>query len=193
MAAIDAQESRAAGATGADVRKHSLQLRVLGPLEALSDGVAVTLGGRKERTALALLVAHVGTVVATDDLIDGIWGDEPTAAARSTLHTYISNLRSRVGDVIVRDGGGYRLEIEPDAVDAFVFERAVSNARELAPTDQAQAAQTLRQALALLRGRPYAHVAGSPPPDVEARRLEDLRPQTGEARDGPGPPPRGPP
>src|SRR5215218_525318 len=84
MAAIDAQDSRAAGAAGADVRKHSLQLRVLGPLEALSDGVALTLGGRKERTALALLAAHVGTVVATDDLIDGIWGDEPTTAARST-------------------------------------------------------------------------------------------------------------
>jgi DNA-binding winged helix-turn-helix (wHTH) protein len=146
MAAIDAQGSRAAGAAGADVRKHSLQLQVLGPLEALLDGVALTLGGCKERTALALLAAHVGTVVATDDLIDGIWGDEPTTAARSTLHTYISNLRSRVGDVIVHDGGGYRLEIEPDDLDAFVFEHAVSNARELATTDQAQAAQTLRQA-----------------------------------------------
>src|ERR687888_668720 len=182
MAAIDAQDSQAAGAAGADVRKHSLQLRVLGPLEAVSDGVALTLGGRKERTALALLAAHVGTVVATDDLIDGIWGDEPTTAARSTLHTYISNLRSRIGDVIVRDGGGYRLEIEPDDLDAFVFEHAVSNARELAATDHAQAAQTLRQALALWRGRPYADVAGSPPLDVEARRLEELRLEAVEAR-----------
>src|SRR5919199_4358729 len=192
MAAIDAQESRAAGATGADVRKHSLQLRVLGPLEALSDGVALTLGGRKERTALALLGAHVGTVVATDDLIDGIWGDEPTTAARSTLHTYISNLRNRIGDVIVREGGGYRLEIEPDDVDAFVFEHAVSNAREVAATDQAQAAQTLRQGLALWRGRPYADVAGSPPLDVEARRLEELRLETGQARIEGGPPRRRP-
>src|ERR671936_3211353 len=114
MAATDAQKSRAARAAGADLRERVLQLRVLVPLEALSDGVALRLGGRKERTALALLGAHVGTVVATDDLIDGIWGDEPTPAARSTLHTYISNLRGRVGDVIVRDGGGYRLEIEPD-------------------------------------------------------------------------------
>ncbi len=182
MAATDVQEGRAERAVGADLREHRLQLRVLGPLEALSDGVALTLGGRKERTALALLAADVGKVVATDDLIDGIWGDEPTAAARSTLHTYISNLRSRVGDVIVRDGGGYRLEIEPDQVDAFVFEHAVSNARELAEADQAQAAQTLRQALALWRGRPYADVAGSPPLDVEARRLEELRLEAVEAR-----------
>src|ERR671936_750284 len=182
MAATDAQKSRATGAAGGDLRQRALQLRVLVPLEALSDGVALTLGGRKERTALALLAADVGKVVATDDLIDGIWGDEPTTAARSTLHTYISNLRSRVGDVIVRDGGGYRLEIEPDDVDAFVFEHAVWNARELGATDQAQAAQTLREALALWRGRPYADVAGSPPLDVEARRLEELRLEAVEAR-----------
>src|ERR671936_3123555 len=182
MAATDARKSREARAAGADFRERPLQLRVLGPLEALSNGVALTLGGRKERTALALLAAHVATVVPTDDLIDGIWGDEPTTAARSTLHTYISNLRGRVGDVIVRDGGGYRLDIEPDDVDAFVFEHAVSNSRELAATDQAQAAQTLRQALALWRGRPYADVACSPPLDAQARRLEELRLEAVEAR-----------
>src|SRR5919201_4578069 len=170
MAATDARKSREARAAGADFRERPLQLRVLGPLEALSNGVALTLGGRKERTALALLAAHLATVVPTDDLIDGIWGDEPTTAARSTLHTYISNLRSRVGDVIVHDGGGYRLEIEPHDIDAFVFEHAVSNARELAAMDQAHAAQTLRDALALWRGRPYADVADSPPLEVEARR-----------------------
>jgi WD40 repeat protein/serine/threonine protein kinase/DNA-binding SARP family transcriptional activator len=179
MAATEVQGDRA---VSSDLRERRLQLRVLGPMEALADGVPLTLGGRKERTALALLVADAGNVVATDDLIDGVWGDEPTAAARSTLHTYISNLRGRVGDVIVRDGGGYRLETEPDQVDAFVFEHAVSNARELAETDQAQAAQTLRQALALWRGRPYADVAGSPPLDVEARRLEELRLEAVEAR-----------
>ncbi len=182
MAASDVQDGRAGSVDGADLRERRLQLRVLGPIEALSEGVALTLGGRKERTALALLAADAGKVVATDDLIDGVWGDEPTAAARSTLHTYISNLRSRVGDVIVRDGGGYRLEIEREQVDAFVFEHAVSNARELAETDQAQAAQTLRQALALWRGHPYADVVGSPPLDVEARRLEELRLEAVEAR-----------
>ena len=97
-------------------------------------------------------------MVATDELIDGVWGDEPTTAARSTLHTYISNLRQGLGDVLVRDGGGYRLDVEPGQVDAFVFEHEVSQARELAETDQAQAAQMLRQALALWRGHAYADV-----------------------------------
>ena len=167
---------------GADLRERRLELRVLGPIEALSGDVALALGGRKQRTALALLAADAGKVVATDDLIDGVWGDEPTAAARSTLHTYISNLRSRLGDVIVRDGGGYRLQVGLEQVDALVFERAVEEARELAETDNAQAAQTLRQALALWRGHAYADVAGSPQLDVEARRLEELRLKAVEAR-----------
>src|SRR5262245_58034797 len=126
MAVTDAQARRAGGADRADLRERRLELRVLGPTEALADGVPLALGGPKERTALALLAARAGRVVATDDLIDGIWGDQPTTAARSTLHTYISNLRSRLGDVIVRDGGGYRLELEPAQVDVFVFEQAVS-------------------------------------------------------------------
>src|SRR5438034_10515630 len=45
-------------------------------------------------------------------------GDEPTAAARSTLQTYVSNLRAAIGDVIVRDDGGYRLAADPAQVDA---------------------------------------------------------------------------
>jgi WD40 repeat protein/DNA-binding SARP family transcriptional activator len=182
MAATDVQKGRPARVAGADLRERRLELRVLGPIEALSADVALALGGRKQRTALALLAADAGTVVATDDLIDGVWGDEPTAAARSTLHTYISNLRSQLGDVIVRDGGGYRLQVEPEQVDAFVFEQAVSQARELSETDQAQAAQTLRQALALWRGHPYTDVAGSSSLDVEARRLEELRLEAVELR-----------
>src|SRR5262245_24428941 len=175
MAATDVQEVRPGRPDRADPHERRLELRVLGPMEVLADGVPVTLGGPKERTALALLAADAGSVVATDDLIDGIWGDEPTAAARSTLHTYISSLRSRLGDVIVRDGGGYRLQDVPEQVDAFVFEQAIAHAREVAETDQAQAAQTLRQALALWRGHPFADVAGSLPLEVEARRLEEVR------------------
>jgi len=78
MPATEVQEGLAGKPDGADSRERPLQLRVLGPLEALADGVPLTLGGRKERTALALLVVAAGKVVATDDLIDGVWGEEPT-------------------------------------------------------------------------------------------------------------------
>jgi len=79
-----------------------VEIHVLGPLEVRSNGVEVRLGGRKQRTVLALLAAEVGKRISVDALIDGVWGDEPTAAARSTLQTYVSNLRAAIGDVIVR-------------------------------------------------------------------------------------------
>ena len=55
-----------------------LELRVLGPLEARVDGSAVRLGGRKQRTVLALLAVEIGKRVSVDALIDGVWGEEPT-------------------------------------------------------------------------------------------------------------------
>jgi WD40 repeat protein/DNA-binding SARP family transcriptional activator len=159
-----------------------VNVRVLGPVEVLSDGVVVRLGGPKQRTVLALLAAEVGTPVSIEALIDGVWGDEPTPGARSTLQTYVSNLRSAIGDVIVRDDGGYRLVAEPESVDAVEFERAVHEASGLVGAAPAEAAQELRAALAQWRGHPYANVPDSFPLELEARRLEELRLRAVELR-----------
>src|SRR5262245_32705556 len=96
--------------------RSDVNIRVLGPLEVLSDDGDVRLGGPKQRTVLALLVAQVGKSVSVDALIDGVWGAEPTAGARSTLQSYVSNLRTAIGDVIVRDNAGYRLTTNPTDV-----------------------------------------------------------------------------
>jgi WD40 repeat protein/DNA-binding SARP family transcriptional activator len=159
-----------------------VEIRVLGPLEVHSNGVSVRLGGRKQRTVLALLAADVGKRVSVDALIDGVWGEEPTTAARSTLQTYVSNLRTAIGDVIVRDDGGYRLAADPAQVDAIDFEQAVARAAELVETNPAEASQQLRAALALWRGHAYADLPGSFPLEVEARRLEELRLRAVETR-----------
>jgi WD40 repeat protein/DNA-binding SARP family transcriptional activator len=159
-----------------------MDVRILGPVEVLSDGVVVRLGGPKQRTVLALLAAEVGTPVSVETLIDGVWGDEPTAGARSTLQTYVSNLRSALGDVIVRDDGGYRLVADPERVDAVEFVRAVDEASRLVEAAPAEAAQRLRAALALWRGHPFADVPGPFPLELEARRLEELRLRAVELR-----------
>ena len=159
-----------------------MNVRVLGPLEILSDGVDVRLGGPKQRTVLALLAAEVGRPVSVETLIDGVWGDEPTAGARSTLQTYVSNLRVAIGDVIVREDGGYRLVSEPENVDAVEFERAVEQASGLVETAPAEAAQQLGAALALWRGHPYADLPGAFALELEARRLEELRLRAVELR-----------
>ncbi|MFL5918459.1 MAG: protein kinase domain-containing protein [Gaiellaceae bacterium] len=159
-----------------------MEIRVLGPLEVASAGTDVQLGGRKQRTVLALLAAEVGKPVTVDALIDGVWGEEPTPGARSTLQTYVSNLRAAIGDIIVRDDGGYRLATDPGHVDAVRFEDDVTRAADLVETDPAEASQRLRAALALWRGNPYADVAGSFPLEIEARRLEELRLRAIETR-----------
>ncbi|MGZ4356049.1 MAG: nSTAND1 domain-containing NTPase, partial [Gaiellaceae bacterium] len=159
-----------------------MEIRVLGPLEVASDGAGIPLGGRKQHTVLALLAAKVGKPVTVEALIDGVWGEEPTPGARSTLQTYVSNLRAAIGDIIVRDDGGYRLAIDPGHVDAVRFEDDVTRAADLVETDPAEASQRLRAALALWRGNPYANVAGSFPLEIEARRLEELRLRAVEAR-----------
>src|SRR5262245_31476648 len=163
-------------------RELDVEIRVLGPLDVRSDGVSVRLGGRKQRTVLALLAADLGKRVSVDALIDGVWGEEPTTAARSTLQTYVSNLRAVIGDVIVRDDGGYRLVADPAQVDTIEFEQAVACAAELVETDPAEASQRLRAALALWRGHPYADLPGSFALEVEARRLEELRLRAVETR-----------
>jgi WD40 repeat protein/DNA-binding SARP family transcriptional activator len=159
-----------------------VEIRVLGSLEVRSDGVGVRLGGRKQRTVLGLLSAEVGKRVSVDALVDGVWGDEPTTAARSTLQTYVSNLRVAIGDVIVRDDGGYRLATDPTHVDAVMFEQAVALAADLVETNPVEASQRLRAALALWRGHPYADLPGSFALEVEARRLEELRLRAVEMR-----------
>jgi DNA-binding SARP family transcriptional activator len=159
-----------------------VEIRVLGPLAVASDGGDILLGGRKQRTVLALLTAEVGKPVTVDALIDGVWGEDPTPGARSTLQTYVSNLRTAIGDIIVREDGAYRLATDPRHVDAVQFEQAVARAADLVETDPAEASQRLRSALALWRGNPYANVAGSFPLEIEARRLEELRLRAVEAR-----------
>ena len=58
-----------------------MEFRVLGVIEALEDGLPVSLGGPKQRSVLAMLVLDANRVVSTDHLVDGLWGDDPPLRA----------------------------------------------------------------------------------------------------------------
>jgi len=147
-------------------------IRVLGPIDVVADGQPVVLGGQKQRTVLALLVASAGTAVSSDSLIQGVWGDDAPSGVRRSLSTYLSNLRSELGDVILRQGTGYVLDIDRAAVDAYAFEDMVAAASDLNPEE---ASEMLRDGLAMWRGYPYADVDAYMALDAEASRLNDLR------------------
>ncbi|MEV6494224.1 BTAD domain-containing putative transcriptional regulator, partial [Actinoplanes sp. NPDC051633] len=100
-----------------------MEIAVLGQLE-LRDraGEAVPVAGARLRTLLILLALDVGRTVSADRLIDGIWGDEPPAAAANALQALISRLR-RAGLTIEAAPTGYRLVLDTESVDAHRFVR----------------------------------------------------------------------
>jgi DNA-binding SARP family transcriptional activator len=158
-----------------------LNLRVLGELTAARDGATVDLGGRRQRAVLAALVIHRGQVVAADRLADLVWGERAPANPAGALQAYVSHLRRRLqpeagarrrSDVIARAGNGYLLRLEPDAVDAWSFERAVDSTPGLTPADSAR---VLDDALQLWRGPAYAEYLGEPWVEAEVARLGELR------------------
>ena len=116
-----------------------------------------------------------------DRLIDALWGEATPPSATSALQAYVSHLRKRMEpdrgprdrqSVIARQGPGYALRIDDDAVDAWRFERLL---RQAGGSDSAMAVQLLEEALQLWRGPAYADHAGEPWADAEVSRLAGLR------------------
>jgi DNA-binding SARP family transcriptional activator len=104
-----------------------LEFRILGPLQVLRAGREVSLGGRKQRAVLALLLLEAGRVVQTDRLIEDLWQGRPPPSAEVTLRSYISRLRVlRHPDVgVIARGGGYVLESDAFDLDAGRFQELV--------------------------------------------------------------------
>jgi predicted ATPase/DNA-binding SARP family transcriptional activator len=151
---------------------------LLGPLSATSDGEAIAVPGQKPRALLAALLLQPNQIVSRDRLIDALWGEDPPDTARNTIQVYVSQLRKLLPDGMLETATapGYRLVIEPDAVDLFEFVRLSEEGRTaLGLGDAARAAETLRAALALWRGPPLADLAWEPFAHAEIARLEELR------------------
>jgi DNA-binding SARP family transcriptional activator len=157
-----------------------LDLRVLGPLEAEGDRGPIALGGQKQRALLGLLVLNAGRVVATDRLLDELWGEHPPRTAATSLQNMVSTLRKALGaERLETKAPGYRLCVEQEETDVGRFERLVTDARSLSG---AARSQTLSTALELWRGPPLADFAFEAFAQGEIRRLEERRLVTLEER-----------
>jgi len=78
-----------------------MDFRVLGPLEVRSNGGVIPVGGPKQRSILALLIANAGQPVSLDRIVSGVYGDDAPEGARHSVQTYISTLRRDLGDLIL--------------------------------------------------------------------------------------------
>src|SRR4051794_6744570 len=108
-----------------------LEFSVLGPVEARRDGNPVAIPGGKTAELLVHLALAAGTPVRADRLLDDLWAGTPTN--RNTLQQKVARLRRSLGDPSLVVGGddGYRLVIEPEAVDAHRVLRDVAAAKGL--------------------------------------------------------------
>jgi hypothetical protein len=169
-----------------------VEFAVLGPLEVSRSGRAMPLGGPRQRAVLALLLLEANRVVSMDRLAEDVWGGHPPEGWVTTLQTYVSHLRQALepdrargaaGAVLVTRGRGYLLRVGRGHLDAAVFEDGFSQGRAALEAGRyAEAAQTLRQALALWRGPLLADLADYAFTRPEAARLEELRLAALEAR-----------
>jgi YVTN family beta-propeller protein len=155
-----------------------MRVCILGPLEVWEDGRELRLGGGRQRALFAVLFLHANEVVSTDRLIEALWPEAPPATAAKVVQTWVSQMRKVLpADALVTRPTGYLLRAAES--DASEFEELAFAARTQEP---AQAAQTLRRALALWRGRPFADVDYEAWAQSEIGRLEDLRLATVEDR-----------
>jgi len=106
-----------------------VQFRVLGPSRVFADDQELQLGGPKQRSVLALLLAGANRPVSIDRIIDAVWGADPPEAGRHTVQAYVSSLRSDLGLTVERVGDAYRLEVEPPNFDVTRFEALLEEAR----------------------------------------------------------------
>src|SRR3954447_6967087 len=167
---------------GARPRKgRRMEIRVLGPVEAVVDGRVRSSPGGGERELLALLALSAGRVVPVPTLVDGLWGDALPVNPGNAWQVRVSKLRRALAaagapsELVVTRPPGYLLDIPRDRVDALRFTDQVAAARAAADTDPVVAARLYREGLAAWQGPALVEFAASPWAGPEAARLAELQ------------------
>src|SRR5262249_31793263 len=104
-----------------------MELRILGPVEAVDGDGVVPLPRGMQRALLASLVLHAGRAVSVDSIIDALWGYTPPRTAREGLQNLVADLRAALGPgTIPRRPPGYLLDVAPGDTDLGRFEELSS-------------------------------------------------------------------
>ena len=147
-----------------------LRVAVLGPVRAWRGDTELELGAPQRRAVLGLLAVRANQVVARDELIDGIWGEDLPAQSVNALHVHVARLRSVLepgrerrapGRTLLATQAGYQLTLAPGQLDAEIFAELLAAARaSLAAGDPADAAGQFDAALRLWQGIALAGIPG---------------------------------
>jgi DNA-binding response OmpR family regulator len=88
------------------------RIELLGPVRALHEGCELKLGGPIARMILVAVALAGSRTTSDEELIDGVWGEDPPDGVVAALRVHISSLRSALmpaGLVVDRRGAGYVL------------------------------------------------------------------------------------
>lgn len=155
---------------------------VFGAIEARSAGDRVPVGGVKQRSVLALLIANRGRPVSADRIVLEVHGEDAGPGARRSLQTVVSVLRHDLGHVISGTGDAYVLDVPRSSIDVCRFEDGVAEGLDHLAHDPERSAAVLSDALALWRGDPYCDVDALSVFHAETMRLVELRDLAVETR-----------
>ncbi len=156
-----------------------LQIAILGSVEPRVDEDVVDVPAGKQRALLTLLALRAPQPVSAESAADALWPRAAPAEGMRSLQVTVSRLRRSLGHAgaaLETVASGYRLAVEPDAIDARRFETLIESARAARLAgDGATARCLLDDALGLWRGPALADVAFDSFAQGEIARLEELR------------------
>ncbi|WP_316248086.1 AfsR/SARP family transcriptional regulator [Streptomyces parvus] len=155
---------------GPSPRTPVVRFGLLGPLRITRDGHPIHVPADKQRTVLAMLIAHRGRAVPVRTLTEEVWGSAPPRSAVANLRTYIMQIRrllrplDRPQHIRLTTGpGGYTLDIADHELDSARFEALAEKGRRAsARQDMAEASQAYRSALTLWQADPLEDVPQGP-------------------------------
>ncbi|MFD4643278.1 BTAD domain-containing putative transcriptional regulator [Lentzea sp. NPDC058436] len=151
---------------------------VLGSLQVSDSGRVVELRSAKQRVLLAALLMKANAPVSSYELMEHLWGEEPSGSARATLQTYVMRLRQSLDDLADRKlvrtwPTGYSIHLDDDQLDLLTFQRLRAEARR-AP-DLETEARLLGEAAALWRGPALDQVSSLRMEQTDVQRLNEQR------------------
>ncbi|MFD7999625.1 AfsR/SARP family transcriptional regulator [Streptomyces mirabilis] len=151
-----------------------MRFQILGPVRVWQGTTDVKLGPPKQRALLALLLAHADQPVPLHGIVDALWHEDPPATAVNVIHRHVAALRrllepglhsGTASHRLVRDSGGYRVDVAPHELDLLRFRTLRQDAHRSAQRgDRAKAVELLVEALDLWRGPAGSGI----PPEVRA-------------------------
>ncbi|MEV5376446.1 BTAD domain-containing putative transcriptional regulator [Streptomyces nondiastaticus] len=153
----------------------AVRIRLLGPVRYVSArGEASRPGAPGPQAVLAALALSAGKLVTFDELVDGLYADDPPASARRVVVNFVHRLRTHLeredgaeaggegrDSAIATTADGYVLRLPAEQVDALRFGRLTAQARRHGEAgDPAAAAARLEEALAMWQGPALAGLPG---------------------------------